>query len=134
MPRGGAKPGERRGGKQKVTKNKRTVADDRFLMRGGFANAANAQNDFSVIDQMETICKLYLGRAAAEQKKGDRADQKVMEGYLNKAQQALNQLAPYKHPRLASLKVDGVMRHDLTQLSEAELLTLRRIVGKTAIE
>ena len=106
---------------------------DAFLARGGLAHKEGIAAEFDVLKHMENLAKLRLDRLYKERQKPN-PDASVMKECEEQARLVLRDLAPYKHPRLASLKVDGVMRHDLTQLSEAELLALRRIVGKTAIE
>lgn len=135
MPRGGSKPGERRGGRRYPgIKNKKTLKADAFLAKGGFANAAVVQKDFSAIDRMEEIATIYFDELDREQKKGAKADPKKLEYFRGKALFALDKLAPYKHPRLSAVKMDTTVKHDLSQLSDGELVVLRRLLTKTAIE
>ena len=58
MPRGGSKPGERRGGRQKGTPNKLSIG----RMKTQFAVKAP---EFDPYDQLEIIAKTFLERARA---------------------------------------------------------------------
>lgn len=129
MPGGGSKPGERRGGNVKGSSHKRMMGADQFLALGGYAAVAP---QFSAIDNIEKVAKLYLGLAADEQRKGANADRKVMDAHLDKALRALRDLAPYRHARLSSVTVKGDPNAplNLSGLSDSELAFFRKIMLK----
>ena len=104
MPRGGSQPGERRGGRKKGVKNKRTRA---------FVEAVKASG-LMPLDFMLSIM---------------RDEDQPMERRMEMAKAA----APHLHPRLTTTKLQGDRNaplFDLTSLSDKELQFLRRTVLK----
>ena len=110
--------------------NKRTIGVDAFLAKGGLSQP---EDDFDVLVHMKNLAKSTLEQFYKERRK-ESPNAAILKDFEERARLALKDYAPYKYPKLASLKVDGVMKHDLSQLTDAELLSLRRIVGKTAID
>jgi hypothetical protein len=96
MPRG-SKPGERRGGRQKGSLNKRSI---------GRMKAQLAPSDFDPYDQLEIIAKTFLERARTEQHR-DKPDMRLVDDLLDKGARVLRDMVPYKRPRLAAMKVQG---------------------------
>jgi hypothetical protein len=123
MPRGGSKPGERRGGRQKGSLNKLSI---------GRMKAQLAAPDFDPYDQLEIIAKTFLERARAEQVR-EKPNVRVIDDLLDKAARVLRDMLPYKRARLSAMKVSGdrdAPLFDLTTLSDKELAFLRRTVLK----
>jgi hypothetical protein len=61
MPRGGSKPGERRGGRQKGSLNKLSIGRVK-------ADITTATPEFDSLDQLRLIAKHFLDQATAEGK------------------------------------------------------------------
>lgn len=103
--------------------NKRTIGVDLQLARGGLS----AKEPASAIDQLEKIASIFWNKAVALQneKKGERADH-----YFELSQKAWAQLAPYRHARLSSVKVEGTMGMDLSRLPAGDLAYMRKLVDK----
>lgn len=130
MPRG-RKPGTpKTGGKVKGSRHKVSIGR-------AHREVEQANPDLDPFERQRFIARFFEGQAAVEQdksKNGEKFDRKLMNDCLDRAARIWRSLGEYERPRLASIKVDGTMKHDLTRLSDAELLALRRIVGKTAVE
>jgi hypothetical protein len=125
MPRGGSKPGERRGGRQKGSLNKLSIGRTK-------AHLAASAPDFDPYDQLEIIAKTFLERARTEQHR-DKPNMRLVDDLLDKAARVLRDMVPYKRPRLSTTKVQGdkdAPLFDLTTLSDKELAFLRRTVLK----
>jgi hypothetical protein len=125
MPRGGSKPGERRGGRQKGSLNKLSIGRIK-------AQLAVSAPEFDPYDQLEIIAKSFLERARAEQHR-DKPNMRLVDDLLDKAARVLRDILPYKRPRLSTTKLQGDKDYplfDLSALSEPELLSLRRIILK----
>lgn len=114
----GSKPGERRGGKQKGTPNKRTVAKLQEI-GAEIAAAKKGEGPVRARDQLSDLTKTAVGFTAHWQKKmleWERDEKNVgkivpaeyvdrfMLG-LNAAIRAASALAPYQDPKLAAIKV-----------------------------
>ena len=115
MPRGGSKPGERRGGCQKGRLNKLSIGPE-----------------FDPYDQLEIIAKTFLERARAEQHR-DKPNMRLVDELLDKAARVLRDMVPYTRPRLTATKVSGdrdAPLFDLSALSNSELTFLRRTILK----
>jgi hypothetical protein len=125
MARGGSKPGERRGGRQKGSQNKLSIGRMK-------AQLAVSPSVFDPYDQLEIIAKTFLERARAEQHR-DKPNMGLVDDLLDKAARVLRDMVPYRHPRLSTTKVQGDKDYplfDLSALSDSELASLRRIVLK----
>ena len=77
MPRGGSKPGERRGGRQKGSLNKLSIGRMK-------AKLATSAPEFDPYGQLEIIAKTFLERAHAEQRR-DKPDMSLVDDLLDKA-------------------------------------------------
>ena len=95
IPRGGAKPGERPGGRQKGTLNKRTEEIDEIRRRA-------ADQGILPVEVMLDNMRHYF-------KHGDRAN----------AQKCAADAAPYLHPRLNSINAT-VDQHTIVTLEDAD--------------
>jgi hypothetical protein len=125
MPRGGSKPGERRGGRQKGSLNKLSIGRMK-------AQVAVSVPEFDPYGQLEIIAKSFLERAHAEQHR-DKPNIRLVDDLLDKAARVLRDMVPYKRPRLAAVKVQGdpnAPLFDLSGLTDSELAFLRRTVLK----
>ncbi len=123
--RGGSKPGERRGGRQKGSLNKLSIGRMK-------AQVATRAPEFDPYDQLEIIAKTFLERARTEQSR-DKPNMSLVDDLLDKAARVIRDMMPYKRPRLAAVKVSGdkdAPLFDLTQLTDSELAFLRRTVLK----
>ena len=126
MPRGGSKPGERRGGRQKGTPNKLSIGRTK-------AKLAVSAPEFDPYDQLEIIAKTFIEQAEAEQQR-ERPKMSLVYDLLDKAARVLRDMVPYKRARLTAMKVQGDKDYplfDLSALSDQELLFLRRIILKS---
>ncbi|SRR6266700_4550940 len=121
------------GGRRPGGRNKRTIAADRFLDAGGLSSPAAQQ--FDPILQMELLAKKWLSRSAAEEKK-EHPNPDTIDRYDEKALTALDKMAPYRKPKLATVKVGGDPENplNLSGLSDSELAFLRRTVAKASGE
>jgi hypothetical protein len=120
MPRGGSKPGERRGGRQKGTPGRVK------------AQLAVSAPEFDPYDQLEIIAKTFLEQAHAEQRL-DRPNMRLVYDLFDKAARVLRDLVPYKRARLTAMKVSGdedAPLFNLSALSDRELAFLRRTILK----
>ena len=125
MPRGGSKPGERRGGRQKGSLNKLSLGRMK-------AQVAVSAREFDPYDQLEIIAKTFLERARTEQQR-DKPNARLFDDLLDRAARVLRDMVPYKRPRLSTTKVQGdkdAPLFDLSGLSDSELEFLRRTVLK----
>src|SRR5258707_13242254 len=125
MPRGGSKPGERRGGRQKGSLNNLSIGRMK-------AQLAVSAPEFDPYDQLEIIAKTFLEQAHAEQQR-DRPNMRLVDDLLDKAARVLRDMVPYKRPRLTATKVSGdtdAPLFNLSALSDSELAFLRRTILK----
>jgi hypothetical protein len=125
MPRGGSKPGERRGGRQKGSLNKLSIGRMKAQLRV-------SAPEFDPYDQLEIIGKTFLDRAGAEQQR-DKPNMRLIDDLLDKAARVLRDMLPYKRARLTAMKVSGdedAPLFDLSTLTDSELAFLRRTVLK----
>jgi hypothetical protein len=125
MPRGGSKPGERRGGRQKGSLNKLSIGRVK-------ARLAASAPEFDPYDQLEIIAKTFLAQAAAEQRR-DRPNMRLVYDLFDKAARVLRDMVPYKRARLTAMKVSGdedAPLFNLSSLSDGELAFLRRTILK----
>src|SRR5215831_3734455 len=99
MPRGGSKPGERRGGREKGTPNKLSIGRVK-------AAVATATPEFDSLDQLRLIAKHFLDQASAEGKK-EKANVRLVNDCLDRAARVLRDIAPYEHPKLCLVNVAG---------------------------
>jgi hypothetical protein len=90
MPRGGSKPGERRGSRQKGTPNKLSVGRMK-------AQLAVSAPEFDPYDQLETIAKTFLEQAHAE-KQRDRPNARFVYDLLDKAGRQIGAVASGNAP------------------------------------
>ena len=128
MPRGGSKPGERRGGRQKGTPNKPSIGRMK-------AQLAVSAPEFDSYDQLEIIAKTFLERARAERHR-DKPNRRLVDDLLDKAARVLRDMVPYKRARLSAMKVSGdqdAPLFNLSALSDSELAFLRRTVLKATV-
>src|SRR5258706_1468650 len=125
MPRGGSKPGERRGGRQKGAPNKLSIGRMK-------AQLAVSAPEFDPYDQLEIIAKTFLEQAHAE-KQRDRPNMRLVNDLFDKAARVLRDMVPYKRARLTAIKASGdpdAPLFDLSSLSDSELAFLRRTILK----
>lgn len=119
MARGGSRPGERRGGRQKGTPNRRTTERMQAIEAGG-----------------AMPLEIMLGAARtlwAKAHEGETVDLDMVERAGSMAKDA----APYVHPRLASVAHTGrdggpIAVADLSRLSNDQLATLESVFGPLA--
>lgn len=119
MARGGSRPGERRGGRQKGTPNRRTSERMQAIEAGG-----------------AMPLEIMLGAARtlwAKAHEGGSVDLDMVERASSMAKDA----APYVHPRLASVAHTGrdggpIAVADLSRLSNDQLATLESVFGPLA--
>jgi len=140
MPGGGSRPEERRGGRQKGTRNKvfgkKRVTIPEKLASIQVAKAATRAETipqgFDSIDQMRLVAKYFMDRAKAEIDRGDKADRRVVAEQMLYAHSVLRDLARYEHPQLSAVKVAGDPNAplNLSGLTDAELVFFRRITVK----
>lgn len=115
MPGGGSKPGERRGGRQKGSLNKRTLGVAAAEARARKIAAQDPQQEqrskdgpeFDSLDLKRKICFILYSLAGEEQNKRVRNqpfDKKWLRDVADAADRALNGLLPYEHRRLATLE------------------------------
>lgn len=123
MPRG-AKPGERRGGRQKGVPNKTSLAKE----------AAVAASGATPKDAMLRKMRFHLARADKEEAKGEGADESAIASALDKATEAAEKLAPYVHPRLQAIEHMGgdparPLQHEVThKLDEQSAAIIANLV------
>jgi hypothetical protein len=125
MPRGGSKPGERRGGRQKGSLNKLSIGRMK-------AQLAGSAPEFDPYDQLEIIAKTFLERARVEQHR-DKPNMRLVYDLLDKSARVLRDMLPYKRARLTATKLSGdkdAPLFDLSGLSDQELHFLRRTILK----
>lgn len=120
MPRGGSKPGERRGGRQKGGLNKRTVGMQQAIKEANAMTdaAADRQNlSFDSLDQLRAISRTLISMAASEQRR-ERPDPRWLLELLNAGAKVCACLLPYEHRRLASVGIDveALMKGDGNRL------------------
>lgn len=90
MPRGGARPGERRGGRKKGSQNKRTAEKYALIEQGG---------------AMPLDIMLGAARAAWSEAQGEGGVVDLLKAKL--AADIAKDAAPYVHARLASIEHKG---------------------------
>ena len=124
MPRGGSKPGERRGGRQKGTPNKLSIGRLK-------AAVATAAPEFDSLDRLRLIAKHFLDQATAEGKKKNSNIRRIND-CLDRAARVLRDIVPFEHPKLAAVKLGGDPDAplNLSGLTDAELVFFRRIMVK----
>jgi hypothetical protein len=126
MPRGGSKPGERRGSRQKGTPNKLSVGRMK-------AQLAVSAPEFDPYDHLEIIAKTFLEQAHAE-KQRDRPNARLVYDLLDKTARVLRD--PYKRARPTAMKVSGdedAPLFNLSAFSGSELVFLRRTILKATM-
>lgn len=119
MARGGSRPGERRGGRQKGTPNRRTSERMQAIEAGGAMP----------LEIMLGAARILWARAH----EGEAVDLDMVERAGSMAKDA----APYVHPRLASVAHTGrdggpIAVADLSRLSNDQLATLESVFGPLA--
>src|SRR5262249_35575046 len=123
MPRG-SQPGERRGGRQKGTPNKRTAALRACLVA--------TDSGFDPYGQLEALAKELL-REIEQERGSPKPDRPRIDQLRDTLARVLRDMVPYKRPRLTATKVSGDKDYplfDLSALSDSELAFLRRTVLK----
>jgi hypothetical protein len=128
----GAKPGERRGGRQKGSQNKLTAIQRQTAaaIYSGAPNPPSIQLD--ILEEWRKLFVAQMGQAARVQ--GDPAQASFFNARLAQAQSVLKDMAPYRLYR--KLKVAGDDEHppragptlNLTILSNEQLLALRPVL------
>lgn len=91
MPRGGARPGAGR---------KPNIKNGVKLTRLGFSDPNDVMPATVMIENM----RLHYAIAQDERKKGSKADINIIAAEMNRAHQAASDVAPYYHPKLATLQ------------------------------
>jgi hypothetical protein len=117
MPRGGSKPGERRGGRARGTPNKLSIGRAK-------AAVAAAAPGLDALDHMRIIAQYFLDQAAAA-----KPSTKVEHDLLDRAARVLRDILPYERPKLTTVRVGGdpdAPPINLSVLSDSELAFLRR--------
>src|SRR5215471_4059104 len=107
MPRG-SQPGERRGGRQKGSPNKRTAA-----LR---ARLAATDSGFDPYGQLEALAKELL-REIEQERSSPKPNQPRIDQLRDMLARVLRDLVPYKRPRLSAAKVSGDKDAPLFNLS-----------------
>src|SRR5712664_2970802 len=111
----GAKPGERRGGRAKGARNKRTIgmaAAENKAMEMAAQDVVQERRivttpEFDSLDLKRKICFILFSLASEEQNKrvsGQKWNPKWLKNASDAADRALNGLLPYEHRRLATLE------------------------------
>ena len=104
MPKGGSKPGERRGGRQKGTTNKRTLYS--AAVRDAVLN--KGQHALTAVEVMEQAMMWFYGRAAFEQQKPvEQRNEKSLKQDLITAAKIAADVACYQQPKLAVTRHTG---------------------------
>ena len=93
--------GYKTGGRQKGTRNKRTMARAELQSRHGVDAASPA------LSKMRECTDWMLRLADEEQKRGEEADCKLIKEYLDGAARILKELAQYETPKLTAVRVGG---------------------------
>jgi hypothetical protein len=102
MPRGGSKPGERRGGRQKGTPNKRTV-QARLFREAKLDGKPLAKEVLE--ESMFTYLRLAVACARPESGAWSAEKQKLFHFYREKCDERARWLAPYQSPQYRSITV-----------------------------
>jgi hypothetical protein len=103
MPRGGSKPGERRGGRQKGTPNKRTIEQRLFSEKRGVNGRLLAKEVLEA--GMLTYLELAARYLPPERGQWTKEHQRFFHLYRHKADERARWLAPYQSPQYRSLTV-----------------------------
>jgi hypothetical protein len=130
MP-GGAKPGERRGGRQKGTPNK-TTAFRTQVAAAAAAGVASQFPEFDIVEEWKKIYRAFMGQAVGVQ--GKPAEREFFNARLVDADRVLKHMAPYVLYR--KIKLAGDDEHplrmgptlNLTILTNEQLLALRPVL------
>ena len=108
MPRGGSKPGERRGGRKKGSPNNRTQATIALAEAGGTMP----------LPALLSVMRYWLSQVDAELAKGDEANTPVLHQALDHVRISAKDAAPYLH---ATIKAQVQIPHDdASQLAEMQ--------------
>jgi hypothetical protein len=127
MPKG-SRPGERRGGRAKGTRNKAKANRELAIQIAGIEPKQFLLNGLA----------FFQKQIAAEQAKGDRADDKVIATAYAAGREYAKDAAPFCHARLSAVELAGkgggpIETADRTEPSEsARELVERRIAGLVA--
>ena len=106
MPRGGSRPGERRGGRQKGTPNRKTI-EQKLLFAAGEGRRANGVPLAKEVLEASMLEYIRLANTAAPPERGQwlAAKQKLFHFYRDKANECARWLAPYQSPQYRSITV-----------------------------
>jgi hypothetical protein len=104
----GSKPGERRGGRQRGTKNKATV--EREINAAAVIDRARREGRELAVDVLEKLMKVAEGAAAinrpTEQKKYKDGDWKLFAEWFDRTAFCAKALAPFQSPTFKAVAVD----------------------------
>jgi hypothetical protein len=98
-------PGKKTGGRQRGSKNKRTLA-----LEAEAAAAVAADGNPRAVPALTAILKHYLDKVAAEKAKPDGGNEAVISAALMEARITAAALAPYQFPRLSAVAVGAVTK------------------------
>ena len=102
MPRGGSKPGERRGGRKKGSPNKTNLA------RAAAIKEEAKQTGLPLaVEALRDGFRRYIALAAPYQKGGPNENDKEFQHYFDKAMKLADRVAPYETPRLQATTLIG---------------------------
>lgn len=117
MPRG-AKPGERRGGRKKGGKNKRTIIRESLIAEVAREVGVGPEN--APLKKLMDFGRWFESRAAAEQRKSKPNEELVLM-CVREAVKCFAAAAPYVHARLSAVMV----KQDDTPRDETVQVTLK---------
>jgi hypothetical protein len=131
MPKGGSKPGERRGGRQRGTPNKTTM--ERLLRAERETAVAQAEGRKLAKEVLDDFMVLFAGMAAHHQPMprgqaappGRQPDEAKFEKYARLAIATAADLAPYQSP---TFKAIAVMAPQIPALGGGDVLSLEHAV------
>ena len=103
----------------KGARNKKTLLREAEQKR----LAANGNSEVLVdcLHVMEKAMRHFYFKAVREQERGDKADQIVVDAAFNQAATLAEKVAPYRHPRLAAMKLAGDPNNPLNGMTAEEL-------------
>jgi hypothetical protein len=102
-------PGRKTGGRQRGSKNKRTLA-----LEAEAAAAVAADGNPRAVPALTAILKHYLDKVAAEKAKAGGGDDAIISAALLEARITAAALAPYQSPRLSAVAVGPVQKMVVT--------------------
>lgn len=114
--------GRKTGGRQKGTRNKRTLARFEVQRREGVDATSPA------LAEMRRCADKMLGLADEEEKKGKQADPKLIKEYLDSSAKILREICQYETPKLTPIRIvnglENAIPSDIRSLTNEQLSVL----------